>query len=51
MTLPLLGFVPGWIILLMALAIIAYFFGKKGLHLIALVFVIWLAWYLFHHYF
>ncbi|HEY4483043.1 MAG TPA: hypothetical protein VI953_02610 [Candidatus Paceibacterota bacterium] len=51
MSIPLLGFVPGWIILLVALAIIAYFFGRKGLHFIAIVFIIWLAWYLFRGYF
>ncbi|MEK7535481.1 MAG: hypothetical protein AAB590_00485 [Patescibacteria group bacterium] len=51
MTLPLLGFVPGWIILLIALVIIGYFFGKKGLHFIAVIFVIWVVWYLIKGFF
>jgi len=51
MTIPLLGFVPGWIIFVAALLILMFYFGKKVLHIIATIFLVWLVWYLFHRFF
>lgn len=51
MTFPLIGFVSGWIILLIALIILFYFFGKKGLHLVALIFLFAVLWYFFRRLF
>ena len=51
MTVPLIGFIPGWIILLAAVLILMYYFGKDVLHVVAILFLAWLAYFIFHTYF
>jgi len=51
MTIPLLGFIPGWIILLVAVLILMYYFGKDVLHIVAILFLAFVAYWLFRYFF
>lgn len=39
MTVPLIGYVPSWILIFVVAILILYFFGKKVLHIVTLAFL------------
>ncbi len=50
MTLPLIGFVSPWIIVVIAVLLLLYFFGKKGLHFFGYIVLALLLYWIIRHF-